>query len=260
MPSVTRSGGRRLTYATYGDPDGDPLLFHHGTPGSRLCGALLDDAARAAGVRVVAPDRPGFGGSDPDPGRTLGDWADDCGALADALDLPAFAVAGFSGGGPFALAAGTDPRARAVGLVGTAAPGDGGGPLSALARVPPVLGLALRASAWVARRRSSEFVVGQFTDRDVPADVAATVERDFLAAFEGGPAGAVRETRLFADGWTAPAPARPVRAWHGRADDNAGLDAAQPLVEGLPTADLRVVEADHLGTLLDVREDLVALA
>ncbi|PSP57408.1 hypothetical protein BRC82_00185 [Halobacteriales archaeon QS_1_67_19] len=57
--------GRTLTYATYGDDDGAPLVFHHGTPGLRVLDELLSDAARERGVRVIAPDRPGFGGEIP---------------------------------------------------------------------------------------------------------------------------------------------------------------------------------------------------
>ena len=56
--------GRQLGYAEYGDPKGMPLLFFHGTPGSRLRLSHIDPLARDLGVRVVAPERPGFGLSD----------------------------------------------------------------------------------------------------------------------------------------------------------------------------------------------------
>lgn len=98
-------GGRRLAYACYGAAAGRPLYLLHGWPGSRLGGAPLAAAAKDAGVTLVAPDRPGLGGSDPLPGRTLLGWADDLAALADHLGHERFALVGFSGGAPFALAA-----------------------------------------------------------------------------------------------------------------------------------------------------------
>lgn len=51
--------GRRLGYAQYGRPDGQPVFYFHGHPGSRLEARLADQAAAAAGVRVIAVDRPG---------------------------------------------------------------------------------------------------------------------------------------------------------------------------------------------------------
>jgi hypothetical protein len=82
-----RVDGRRLAYATYGDPDGRPVLVHHGSPGSRLVGQLLDGAARERGLRLVAPDRPGFGRSTHDPDRTIPDWPGDAAAVLDALGI-----------------------------------------------------------------------------------------------------------------------------------------------------------------------------
>jgi pimeloyl-ACP methyl ester carboxylesterase len=92
--------GRHLGYAEYGDPDGIPLLYFHGTPGSRLQARLFDAPAREVGVRMVAPERPGYGLSDVHPQRTLLDWVQDMEVLADRLHLERFAVMGVSGGGP----------------------------------------------------------------------------------------------------------------------------------------------------------------
>jgi pimeloyl-ACP methyl ester carboxylesterase len=69
--TVDLPDGRRLGHADFGDPEGAPLLHLHGTPGSRLDFATdrYDAALREAGVRFIAVDRPGFGMSDPKPGR-----------------------------------------------------------------------------------------------------------------------------------------------------------------------------------------------
>ena len=96
--------GRQLGYAEYGDPKGMPLLFFHGTPGSRLRLSHIDPLARDLGVRVVAPERPGFGLSDFQPKRTLLDWVHDVEVLADRLRLEHFATMGISSGGPYVAA------------------------------------------------------------------------------------------------------------------------------------------------------------
>ncbi len=98
--------GRTLGYAEVGDPAGAPLVYFHGNPGSRLdfTSERYDRALRAAGVRFIGTDRPGFGLSDPKPGRGYADWAADVGALADSLGLDRFAVLGYSRGGRYALA------------------------------------------------------------------------------------------------------------------------------------------------------------
>jgi peptidoglycan/xylan/chitin deacetylase (PgdA/CDA1 family)/pimeloyl-ACP methyl ester carboxylesterase len=101
---LRRPDGRHLAFAEYGDPAGDPLFVFHGTPGSRLQVAMLDGPARRRHLRVIAPDRPGYGLSDYQPDRTLPAWGDEVAAIADHLGLDRFAVLGVSGGAPHALA------------------------------------------------------------------------------------------------------------------------------------------------------------
>ncbi len=99
------NGSRTHAYLETGD-DGGPLVIHnHGGPSSRLEANLFDASARAHGLRFVCVDRPGIGGSDPQPGRTFESWANDLLALADSLGAQHFAVTGWSEGGPWALAA-----------------------------------------------------------------------------------------------------------------------------------------------------------
>src|SRR5580704_15955093 len=101
---VQAADGRKLCVETGGDPDGRPVLIHHGSPGARL---LLDVWVRDAtedGVRLIGYDRPGYGASTPDPARTVADCAADVRAIAAALGYDRIAVWGISGGGPHALA------------------------------------------------------------------------------------------------------------------------------------------------------------
>lgn len=93
---------RNLGYAEYGDPEGKPIFFFHGWPVSRLSGGLAHKASKKLGVRVISPDRPGYGLSDFKKDRELLDWPDDVIELADRLKIRKFAVVGVSGGGPYA--------------------------------------------------------------------------------------------------------------------------------------------------------------
>lgn len=259
--SITLQDGRTLAYEIHGDPDGAPLVFHHGMPGSRVLGTLLSETANEHGVRVIAPTRPGYGASDPDPNRTLDTWADDCVALADHLSLGSFAVVGFSGGGPFALrvAERLPDRVTAVGLVGALVPGSDGGLFETLAPTPRLLGLLFRASEWMVRYRGSEFVVGQFTNKTVDEETTNIVNRDFRTAFENGPTGAVRESQLFANDWSLPQPDTPVRVWHGVEDQNVSIDPVRNAYDALPNVSLSEIETDHLETLLATREPVTRL-
>jgi len=102
--TIVLPDGRRLAYDDVGDPDGVPVAFHHGTPDSRRARHPDDALAAEAGVRLLAVDRPGIGGSDPHPARTLGSFADDLAVLADALDVERLGALAWSAGATSALA------------------------------------------------------------------------------------------------------------------------------------------------------------
>lgn len=102
--TVRTADGRQVAYAQWGDPDGVPVLSLHGTPGSRLGRHPDEDAVRAAGIRVITYDRPGYGGSDRLPGRAVVDCVGDVVAVLDAVGVDRFRVTGGSGGGPHSLA------------------------------------------------------------------------------------------------------------------------------------------------------------
>jgi pimeloyl-ACP methyl ester carboxylesterase len=103
--AITLRDGRTLAYAELGDPSGHPVLYFHGSPSSRLEPLMIgDETLRSHRLRVVAPDRPGMGGSDFVRGRRMTDWPADAAALADGLGLDRFSILGNSGGGPYVAA------------------------------------------------------------------------------------------------------------------------------------------------------------
>jgi pimeloyl-ACP methyl ester carboxylesterase len=124
--TIEATDGRSLTVYDAGDPDGRPLLFHHGTPSS---GAPFDrhvELARRQGVRLLSYDRAGYGESTRNARRTVADVVPDVESIADALELERFATWGLSGGGPHALAtaAGLPDRVVAVVAAASIAPPD----------------------------------------------------------------------------------------------------------------------------------------
>jgi pimeloyl-ACP methyl ester carboxylesterase len=114
---VELADGRSLAYTTIGAADGPVVVYQHGAPGGRRELAGLDEAFAAAGVCVVTPDRPGYGGSTPHAGRTTAGWTDDVTALADHVGIDRFGVIGLSSGGPYAVACSALLDERVVGAV-----------------------------------------------------------------------------------------------------------------------------------------------
>ena len=102
--AVRTPDGRTLAVEDAGDPAGRPVLAHNGTPNSRhLYGPWVADAA-GRGLRLIGYDRPGYGGSTPQPGRSIADCAGDVRAICAALGIDRLAMWGWSGGGPHVLA------------------------------------------------------------------------------------------------------------------------------------------------------------
>jgi pimeloyl-ACP methyl ester carboxylesterase len=123
---VTLPDGMVISYLDAGAPDGDVVFYFHGTPSSRMQAAgPVDAAAAELGLRVIAPDRPGCGGSSFVRYR-VADYAAIVARFADALGIGEFGVIGTSGGGRYALSCGSalPGRVRRVAAVSSTAPSD----------------------------------------------------------------------------------------------------------------------------------------
>lgn len=266
--TVTLPDGRDLGYAEVGDPDGDPLVFFHGFPNSRVLGALFDDVGAEKGVRVVAPDRPGFGASDPDPDRRLTDWATDLAGLMDALDIDTAPVLGVSAGGPYAVvsAARLPERVDRAGVVAGLAPMDSVGFSDRLwyysARfLPPLnkLGLYLIVRQALDDREAfldgiaddapaadAELWTGE-TGKLVHASMVESRRRHGLAPL-------VHETSLFGSPWGVDLGAIdvPVHLWYGEEDSLTPPAMGHYLADRIPDAEAQFdANAGHLSTIVE---------
>jgi pimeloyl-ACP methyl ester carboxylesterase len=117
MTTLRLSDGRALEIEISGPDDGVPLLFHHGTPGSVIPFRAIGRAAHARGLRLVTYSRAGYAHSSRQPGRTAADIVPDMAALLEHLGAPRCLVAGWSGGGPHALATGAGLPDRVAGVL-----------------------------------------------------------------------------------------------------------------------------------------------
>jgi pimeloyl-ACP methyl ester carboxylesterase len=280
--------GRRAQVWTGGEPAGPVVFFLHGCPDSRLAARTGEAAARRAGVRLVAVNRPGYGRSDPhDSGHAS--VADDTAAIADVLGVERFAVLGMSVGGQYALAcAARHPlRVTAAGVVGCPAvvpeldPPWHRDDLSphqqgfitrlAAGTVPDAVGL-LRPEfeAYVGRLAPEDgddvalarrFTV-QLPPRDAallgalpPTDVAAGV-REALARTDGylrDAAAAFREWEVRPE-----LVGCPTWLWYGDLDVNAPVRNGRWLAAHVPGAVLVVRKrSTHLATLLEHWDDVL---
>jgi pimeloyl-ACP methyl ester carboxylesterase len=124
METIAVEHDRIVAYERWGDIDGQPMFFLHGSPGCRLNRHPDVMLWPSLGLHVVTIDRPGCGGSTALPGRRVSHAAGDVAAVADALGLGRFLVVGSSGGGPHALACAAElgHRVRACAAVASAAP------------------------------------------------------------------------------------------------------------------------------------------
>jgi pimeloyl-ACP methyl ester carboxylesterase len=271
--------GRRLGYAEYGDLAGWPLLFLHGTPGSRMMARFAASRAWALGVRLIAPERPGFGLSDIQPQRRLLDWAEDVGELADALDLERFALAGVSGGGPYVAACAWNMPGRlvAAGIISGLAPMDQVKQglswrhrlMATLVRRRWLVNLVLELPARTAQRHP-ELIINilcQAAPREARQllchqEVRRTQLDGIPETFRHGVQGIAWELGLLSQPWgfNVEEIQVPVHLWHGEADAIVPVEMGRYLAEHIPNCQPRFIPgAGHLWILEGYEEVLRSL-
>jgi pimeloyl-ACP methyl ester carboxylesterase len=272
--------GRDLAYEEYGDPAGFPVLSFHGGLSSHLDAAPADGAAREAGVRLVAPDRPGMGLSTFQRGRTLLDWPDDVTSLADALGMERFAVMGWSAGGPYAAvcAAKLGRRVTGAALLSSAVPLDLYGTSRGLVvedraliflsrRAPGLASLAMKVSiVHTSNARLLRAAMRAFppVDRSVlaewgPADRALAFVRESVRQ---GTEGCVQDYRIFGSPWgfSLGDIRVPVQIWEG-SDDRTGPPGYRAFLQShIPGSTVTVVPGEGHLSLLPHRASAILAA
>lgn len=256
LESLTLADGRRLAYTDTGSVAATPVIYCHGAIGTPVDATV--DLARMTeflGIRYIAPSRPGVGGSDPSPGRTIPDFADDIRQLADALSLERISVAGVSAGGPYALAVAhrlgdrVDRVAVCSSLSPLCAPHRTPGmrlrirlALAALARAPTacewlgdaVLPIVARHPWLVGRVIAAHAAASERARLGSPEERAAA-SRSFLDAACGGVGGMIADYLTYSADWgfDAAEVRSEVHLWHGLGDPLVPVEHALQLAAAL---------------------------
>jgi pimeloyl-ACP methyl ester carboxylesterase len=250
--SMALPDGRTLAYTYCGASGGPLVLYFHGAPSSRLDLIGLEDSFTALGVRVVSPDRPSYGGSSPQPNRSLNDWANDVAALADHLESERFVVTGISSGGPYVVATAALLPARVAsagvvaGVTDMAWPGAWDGLFPEEANLMRV-GDEDAVVRWCEEHFGSDGSKFLATDMDLaPADLefmadevtGAALVMSITEAFRQGVRGYAQDVTVQAQPWSFDPTEiiAPVRVVHGEEDTLVPIAHSRHTTELIPGA------------------------
>ena len=281
LETLTLSDGRVLGWSEFGDPYGVPVIHNHGGLSCRLEAVWLDEAAKDAGVRLIAPDRPGIASSGPKSGRSVMDWAEDVRVLAGRLGIEQMRVTGWSFGGPYALAlsARLGDWVEKIAVIGSAIPlddADAFRELNAMDRHfmnlsrehPEVATAAFEAMGIMAR--SAPHAYNAMAARSFPRSDAdamlALPEPGFALAIGpcmGQPSGVTQEYLTMGAPWgfVLEQVAAPVEVWHGEADALCPRHWSEELAHKLNKASLHMVPGrGHLLPLTNAAQIFASIA
>lgn len=273
--SISLGDGRRISYLDIGGAGRPCILFFHGAPSSRLRLTYLEERFLDARLRVVALDRPGYGGSSPQPGRSMLDWPADVAVVAETLGIERFIVAGHSSGGPYALvcAALLADRAMAAitlgGVTDMGWPGAWDGYLEAETELMRVADEDA-ATSWCAQRFGADgsgfkSASGlQLPDADMPLyeheAIASQLAVARAEAFRQGVAGYAQDIYIQGKAWPFdPGSIRvPVHIAHGDGDTLLLLAHAQHTATLIGSATVHLLRGHGHFTILAALTELAA--
>ncbi len=259
------SHNTQLAFAEYGTPTGTPVLYAHGFPSSLLEGELFAGAA----VRLIVFERSGFGQSEFTAKRTVLSWADDAALLGNHLRLEQFAVMGYSGGVPFALAcaAKLPERVTTAICINGLAPADYPQNMQGISSQHRAAMLLARHAPWLLgfflRKMQQAMQSGAPPKTPLPAADSAALEehrqarlvlrQTVLRGLMQGTRAAVFERNLLTKPWGFdPAQIRvPVHIWQGLEDTNVSPLAARRLASSIPDCQAHFLPNEgHVSLLL----------
>lgn len=260
--------GRILAYHELGSPEGIPLVFYHGFPGSSVQASLIEDESVYQPFRLIAVDRPGFGESDPDPDRSIQSFAEDIVHLMEGLGLSKFHVLGVSGGAPYALGCAFFYPEKVLSVTAVS----GLGPLSEiefLSLMPTFTRNSLkliRKSKYLSQlamsllhkafTRASEaegltppkFFLKGLATADQKLILDERLRKKFRSSmkhsFRNGAQGAARDLQLMTQNWEVDFSqlSMPVRFWHGSQDTIVPHEHSLRLAKKIKSSEVKIFE------------------
>ncbi len=277
--TIQLGDGRKLGFAEYGPNDGEPVLYFTGGNSSRFEGKWFEKSSNRNNVRLIVPDRPGFGLSSFYPNRQLLDWPKDVIELANTLSIDMFSVFGLSGGGPHVLATVYEvpDRVKKVAIVsGTASPEM---PNKFRGMWPPVKLIFVTAEKFPkVNRFLLKQMAGFYSDEKqmmkrmkqaMPLpDVKLIEERPEIInifseatkeAHRNGVDGDAWEWQLYVNAWHFQLREiqKEIKLWYGKYDQQVPIDMGKYLYEKLPNSHLIEVEdGGHFSTINNHIDDI----
>ena len=270
--------GRSLGYAEYGAPEGKPVFYFHGFPGSRLDWLFSDtnDSATQLNARIIAVDRPGMGLSDSKHSRKILDWPDDVVELADKLQLDRFAVLGISGGGPYAASCAykIPERLTATAIVSGMGPFEAphmkdGTSWTIPGKPSLIRRLLLMLFDIGLRKNPDQFVTRskvQFPEPDRvlldKPEVAKVYVEMLREAFRSGIGGVYEEAKLYTRPWKFRLQdiSVEVHLWHGELDVNVPVSVGHYIADTIPNCrSIFLKEEAHLSLPYNHIRDILSV-
>jgi pimeloyl-ACP methyl ester carboxylesterase len=274
--------GRTLGYAELGEPEGVPIFYFHGLPGSRLEAQKINRCVNKINARLIGVDRPGMGVSDFQPKRQLLDWPVDVSALADSLAIDRFCVLRLSGGGPHALACACKipERITACGVVSSIGPpeinNEGMGKanryfLSPSKYITPLT----RFMLWmlVERYSQDERKLEHYfmrLSKKVPEPEKKILEDPDLMkpaieatkdSFRQGCKGMANEMTLYSSPWgfqLEDISIENMYLWHGELDENIPVSMGKAMAESIPKCqETYFPQESHLSTIVNHIDEIL---
>jgi pimeloyl-ACP methyl ester carboxylesterase len=281
--------GAVVAFQEYGDPLGTPVIFCHGWPSSRTMAQLADEPARALGIRIISPDRPGISGSSMQLDRKLSDWPRVVEQLANDLEIAEFRILAISGGAPYAYATAIamPERVRAIAIIG------GVIPFAELKDFKGLLPLYRWMLAFYRNQprllRQLFFLARPFLSFRPPIRVrplllkmlllrpcdAASLRDDaaFEAIFEsqrrawrGSVEGVLVDAQIYAQPWgfTIEDVQVPVRLWHGMEDRAFAVRLAEEMANRFPNCKTRFIQNEGhyslpIRHMREILQDLISI-
>ena len=274
--TIPLKGNRKLGFLECGDPNGYPVLYFQGFPGSRLHALDFDMIAKQSGCHLIGVDRPGQGLSTFNQ-YTLSCWVNDIKTLLHQLNIDKVSIIAHSGGAPFALSCANQlpDKIRHIALVSPLAPTTtaeakkgmmmGYRIINALTLNVPGFAYLLMAIQRYLILRPNVFkkVIKQMPKEDqiIVEDLEAqTKALDSLTeAFKQGIRGAAYEFRIILKKW----PFRldeintPISIWHGEKDKQVPLSLIKVFSSSLPHSAIHSFQEEaHLSTLYNHIEEI----
>jgi pimeloyl-ACP methyl ester carboxylesterase len=269
--SVKLVDGRQLGFSEYGDPNGLPVFYFHGFPGSRLEAGRFHEIAVANRYRLIGIDRPGMGLSTIDEQRTILSWPTDIESFANLIGIEKFSIVGHSGGGPFvaACAYAIPQRLNGAAIVSGMAPLTKPESLVGMTHGQRVVTRLIKTIPWLANvmmkltftmlnnpNKMMKQMIKQLPEIDqaifLDPEIAKVIFDNTIEAFRNGISGPAYEMKLLFKPWGFDLEniKFPITIWQGTLDTQAPLSHAKIYANSIPGSQLKIVENEGHHSLM----------